>query len=176
MSQPGRVESMRENIWIYRRINLIADLLLTALAYLVATQLRAKLDVWFLSGYSPHYQLLLFILPVWSFFLSLNRRLYEYRMVAFRETFANLSLTLLKCLGVLFGLLFLTHRLDPSRATLLLFAVFNLLLLLIFRKLLSSVLAYFRKRGHNQQRILLVGSGPIAQDFLEKSRQHPEWG
>jgi exopolysaccharide biosynthesis polyprenyl glycosylphosphotransferase len=167
---------MRENIWIYRRINLIADLLLTALAYLAAAQLRAKLDLWFLSGYSPDYHLLLFILPVWSFFFSMNRRLYEYRMVAFRATLTNLSLTLLKCLGVLFGLLFLTHRLYPSRATLILFALLNLGFLLIIRKVLSLLLAYFRKRGRNQQKILLVGSGQIAQDFLEKSRQHPQWG
>jgi len=167
---------MRENIWIYRRINLIADLTLTVLAYLAATQLRLRLDFWFLSGYAPDFQLLLFILPVWLFFFSTNRRLYQYRLVSFRETIANLSLVLLKCLGVLLGLLFLTHRLDPSRATLILFALLNLLLLLLFRKILSSALAYFRSRGHNQQKILLVGSGKQAQDFVVKSRKHPEWG
>ncbi len=167
---------MKENIWIYRRINLIVDLLLTAVSYAIAVSLREKLDIWFLSGYQADYQLLLFIVPVWLFFFSLNRRLYEYRMVPIRETFKNLSLTLLKCLGVLLGLLFITHQLNSSRSVLILFGVFNLAVLLLFRKVLSSVLASYRKRGYNQQRILLVGSGQMAQDFIVKSREHPEWG
>lgn len=167
---------MRENIWIYRRINLVVDVGLTALAYVLASWARSELDFWFSAAYQPDYQLLFFILPIWGFFLAINKRLYEYRMVGLAETFKNLSFALLKCMGILLGVLFLTGRLDPSRATLVLFAAFNLLLLLFFRKILSSVLAVYRKRGHNQQKILLVGSGQMAQDFIRKSKSHPEWG
>lgn len=167
---------MRENIWVYRRINLVVDLGLTGLAFILAGWARMEFDIWFPTPYQVDYQLLFLILPIWGFFLAINQRLYEYRMVGFEETFKNLSLTLLKCLGILLGILFLSRRLDPSRATLILFAVFNLLLLLGFRKILASALAFYRKRGHNQQRILLVGSGQMAREFIRKSKSHPEWG
>lgn len=167
---------MKENIWVYRRLNLATDLALTALAYALAAGARLHFDTLFPAHFSPDWQLLWIILPIWGLFLSINSRLYEYRMVSFGETLKNVTLTWLKCLGVLLAILYFAHRLDASRLHLTLFAVFNLFLLVASRKLLSSFLSYIRSRGYNQQHVLLVGSGKLARDFLLQSEEHPEWG
>ncbi|MCI0531402.1 MAG: sugar transferase [candidate division Zixibacteria bacterium] len=167
---------LKENIWLYRRINLIIDLGLTALAFYLAASLRSTLDLLFQATFHPDYSLLYFVLPIWVFIFSLNQRIYEYRMVGFGETFKNVSLTLLKALGILLAVLYLTHRLEPSRATLIIFALLNFVFLLGFRRALSAVLALSRKKGYNLQKILLVGSGKQGERFVQKSIAHPQWG
>ena len=167
---------MKENIWVYRRINLILDLGLTALAYILASWTRYWLQSWFPVFYLPDYQILFYLIPIWTLFLAVSPQMYEYRMVSLAQTFKNVSITWLKCLGALLTVLFFTRQLDPSRAALILFAIYDLFLLFFSRRVLGAILAFFRSRGYNQQKVLLVGTGQMARDFINKAKLHPEWG
>jgi exopolysaccharide biosynthesis polyprenyl glycosylphosphotransferase len=45
-----------------------------------------------------------------------------------------------------------------------------------FRKIIDLLLTKLREKGSGWKKILLVGTGQMAKDFIIKIRRHPEWG
>ncbi len=63
-----------------------------------------------------------------------------------------------------------------SRAFLALFAALDLLFVIAGRGAIRSVLRRIRRRGHNLQRILVVGAGALGQEVTRKIQSHRELG
>jgi exopolysaccharide biosynthesis polyprenyl glycosylphosphotransferase len=170
---------LRQNLPIFRRIHLVVDLGLTLFSYHLALLIRGGLSD--LPGFSPleaarPYSPLPFILPVWAFFLFFNHESYEYRGKPFGEVLKHTGLVIVESFAVLLVLLFFTRSLDQSRSQILIFLILNFLFLLSFRKLVSDILSYFRKKGYNFKNVLIVGTGSPARDFIGDVKENPHWG
>lgn len=63
-----------------------------------------------------------------------------------------------------------------SRYVIILFAFFNIVLTLCSRLTIRAILATYRKKGYNKRFCLLVGTNELSRKFIEKTRNHPEWG
>lgn len=170
---------LRQNLPIFRRIHLAVDLGLTFLSYHLALFIRQGLsDV---PGFGPleagrPYEPLLFVLPIWAFFLFLSHESYEYRGKHFQDVLKDTGLVIAESFALLLALLFFTRSLDQSRTQVLVFLLLNFILLSSFRKLVLIFLSYFRKRGYNFKKILIVGTGSPARDFIRDVEGNPEWG
>ncbi len=77
---------------------------------------------------------------------------------------------------VLFGWLFWDHGEHYSRGVLTLFFVLSVFLLSVKRALMRRALRFYRQRGYNQKRVLLVGGGAYARKYLEEIRKDRELG
>jgi exopolysaccharide biosynthesis polyprenyl glycosylphosphotransferase len=184
MSVPGILLNkggmmLKQNLNSFRRLHLIADLGLTFVSFHLAILIRQSLgNLDFLDPLNVEepYRLLFFILPIWGFFLFFKRECYEYRGKPFQEIFKNSGVVVLKSFTLLLAFLFLTKSLYQSRTVLLLFISFDFLLLVSFRKLISQLLSYLRKRGYNSKNVLIIGSGSLAKDFIQEVKKNPEWG
>lgn len=170
---------LRQKLIMFKRLHFILDLGLTAASFYLAILLRQNLSSW--VNLSPLvrqdlHRFVLFILPVWAFFLLLKKECYEYRGKPFQELFRNIGMVVIQGFGLLLVLLFITKSLDQTRGVLLLFVFLNFSFLLIIRKIVSGSLNYFRRRGYNLQNILIIGTGSLARDFIKELKSHQEWG
>jgi len=170
---------LKQNLNLFKRLHLVADLGLTFVSFHLAILTRQKLgDIGFfghLNGEEP-YRILFFILPIWAFSLFFKKECYEYRGKPFREIVKNTGVVILKSFTLLLAFLFLTKSLDQSRISISLFILLNFSVLVSFRKLISRLLSYLRKKGYNSKNILIVGTGAPAKEFIQEVKKHPEWG
>ena len=170
---------LRRNMPIVKSLHLVFDLGLIFISFRLALLIRGGLAA---SGIlvplsmDRPYGLLLFILPIWGFFLFLRRECHEYRGKPFREILRNTGVVILQCFALLLACLFFTKRLDQSRALILIFLLVNFALLLSFRGFISHLLGYLRKRGYNFKNILIIGTGAPARELIRDVKENPEWG
>lgn len=97
-----------------------------------------------------------------------------------KERLHRLLFRLVYCHGLLYMFLlmglYLVKEVHFSRLTLVFFFLCETLLLFGKRFLLLHTLYYLRKRGYNQKHIVLVGSGFLADKYLEEIRLSPHLG
>ncbi len=170
---------LKQNLNSFKRLHLIADLGLTFLSFHFAIILRQSLAntaIFEPLNIEKPYGLLFFILPIWAFFFFFKEECYEYRGKPFQEIFKNTAVVVLKSFALLLAFLFFSKSLDQSRALILIFLLLNFALLVSFRKFVSQLLNYFRKRGYNYKNILIIGTGSPAKDFIWEIKNNPEWG
>lgn len=100
-----------------------------------------------------------------------SANLYEsYRAIRFyREAARLLVVNALNTMILVVGL-FIFHMNDMSRWTLVLFYLISSFLLLGKRACLRVLLRQYRRRGFNQKHVIIVGSGPSAENYVEKVR------
>jgi exopolysaccharide biosynthesis polyprenyl glycosylphosphotransferase len=181
---------IREREDVLRKAILLMDGVLVSLAYILSYLLRQHVDKFsifhFLTPlvnagtasveFSDHLVLLLIIVFFWCLMLYLNGMYRPLRTRAFWMTlwiiiksafFADLA----------FGLFVFMFKLSfMSRLFFALFAVLSFVFIVAEKTMIYSVLHYVRKRGHNQRRLLIVGTGRRAAGFIHKINGHPEWG
>jgi exopolysaccharide biosynthesis polyprenyl glycosylphosphotransferase len=167
---------LKDKFTVFKRLHLIADLALTALALNLAVLVDClvKGEYKVISLGSEH--LIFLVLPIWLIFLLSSKESYEYRLKSFVQIAKSISLVVLKSMGILLALLFVIKSKVHSRLLLGNLAVFDLALLLGIRGTIAITLSYMRKRGYNLKTILIVGSGKIASDFVQEVKRHPRWG
>ena len=170
---------LKRNLPIIRGLHLVVDLGLTFISFHLALLVQGSLaaagilDPLIVEG---QHGLLFFILPIWAFFLFLKRECYEYRGKLFHEILKNTGVVILKGFAFLLAVLFLTRTLNQSRAIVLIFLGVNFGLLLSFRRFVSELLGYLRKRGYNFKNVLIIGTGALARDFIREVKDNREWG
>lgn len=95
---------------------------------------------------------------------------YLYREISL--VFVSLLLDTL----ILVVVLFLMHLVDVSRWQLVIFFVISLILLSLKRLSLRLILRRFRQKGFNQKHVLIVGSGDMAERYLNAVLTRRELG
>ena len=167
---------LKDNLTVFKKLHFIVDLALTALAlssavwidyYLTSGNLVIPLDL-------EH--LLVLVLPFWLVLLLSSKEFYEYRLKALGQIIKDVGLVVIKSMGLLLALLFVTKSQTHSRLFLGSLALLDFLFLLGMRIAIATTLSYVRKRGYNFKAILVVGSGKIASDFIQEVKKHPQWG
>lgn len=73
-------------------------------------------------------------------------------------------------------LLFIFRLVDFSRGMIMVYYLLSSLLILCKRAMVRSLLSLYRKRGYNQKHVVLVGSGSLAQKYLDMIHTHPGFG
>lgn len=63
-----------------------------------------------------------------------------------------------------------------SRYVVVLFTCFNTAITVATRLSIRLVLITYRKKGYNKRFCLVIGANKLSRQFIEKTRQHPEWG
>lgn len=164
---------LTENIHIFRRLHLLADLALTAFAFEIARQLSPHR--YLQEGYPGYWELLLLTIAIWGLLLSVNRNSYRFRMQDYWHVLRNTSLVVIQGMLILLAFVYFSGW-GRSRELMATFAVLDFSLLFGFRCSVATLLSYCRRKGHNQKRVLLVGTGRKAREFIEHSQRRREWG
>lgn len=71
---------------------------------------------------------------------------------------------------------FFYRNYEYSRIVMLYFFFVNVTTMTIVRGIIRKSLKYFRKKGYNIRRIVIIGTGDAAEDFFRKIEEHPEMG
>ncbi len=98
------------------------------------------------------------------------------RRVHFRQTFLKITIgNIISCGILLMGLYFLKYN-DISRFTLGLFFLIEQVVITIKRYSLQKILYHFRKQGYNQKHVIIIGTGVLAQRYVNEIKKMPELG
>jgi len=126
--------------------------------------------------YNDRLWLLLLILPCWYLLYQQAGIYNSLRTVSFWGLVGKLARAHLW--GGLFvaSLLYLTKTTEFSRAVLLLFLLYSMAFSLLIKQMVSWILAFFRRKGHNVRYLLVVGTGSVAESFLQLVDEHENWG
>ena len=170
-------------------VYLATDLLATLVAYFAAWVLRFEFPIIPLTKsvpeFGPYLDLLPFVLVVWPVVFYFHG-LYQVRR---GRSQVEDSLTVL--VAVLLATLLMSgittwyrpakapgslEYFTYSRAFIGLFALLDLLLVVVARLAVRETLRRVRLRGHNLQRILVVGAGTLGQETAQKLLAHRELG
>ncbi len=170
---------LKERINELRNLHLVADVLLTCLAY-VSARAAAIASVHgparafgFGEQDIPN---LIAICAIWGSLAYLEKGSYVYRARPIQAILKSV-LRLVVLGGLLFGLwLFLMRNLSPGRALFAVFVVVDFTLLLGLRLAVLTLLNHFRRRGRNTQTILMVGTGGQSRRLVGEVESHPQWG
>lgn len=181
---------LKEKTAVIRKAMLFFDGFVVSLAFLLAYYLRQhfhtfyKLDLFpstrlvsnTIGSISDYLIILLFVVPLWCFLLYLNgmyrslrtRKLSEIVGVIIKSAFFTI---------LVFGTVVFLFKLHfVSRMFFAIFVMASSTFILVEKMVVFSIMHYVRKQGHNFRRLLVVGTGKRAADFIKKIRSHPEWG
>ncbi|MEZ5357607.1 MAG: sugar transferase [Candidatus Zixiibacteriota bacterium] len=158
----------RQNLW--RRLNLLVDLVLTAFALWGSFH-------FFKPAIDSHTTGLLFALMIviWAISLYGPAGSYFYRMKSYGKIFRELAIALGRSYFAYVAILFFAGIQLPNEMVLTFFAV-DAALLVMFRFTLSYSLSHYRKRGKSNRNIIVIGTNDRAKDIVDKIEDNPHWG
>ena len=171
---------IRKNQAFLNRINIILDMILVILSYMLATWLR--LDIF--DGDSANmaavstktillavaYSLVLFlILSLMGFYNTTRTRklIWKVKVIILGVTLSTLIAT---------TLLFVFRFIDFSRGVIIVFYAATILLLLAKYSFMRLVLRRFRGKGFNLKHVVVIGTGKLARQYRNDIEAEPELG
>jgi len=171
---------IRKNQVFLNRVNIILDMLLVILSYVLASWIRFD----FLNGYDDNigvlsektillavaYALVVsFLLSIFGFYhVTRTRRLvWKIRVILLSVTMATLLAS---------ALLYVFRLVDFSRGVLLVFYLTTLLLLIGKYAFMRLVLRRFRGKGYNLKHVLVIGTGALAKQYQQDVEKETELG
>jgi exopolysaccharide biosynthesis polyprenyl glycosylphosphotransferase len=163
---------LKENEFFYKRLHFLGDLFLTILALYLSLYLCSQNKI---VQSSFIRELLLFVLPIWSFFFLTDRKTYKYRQIPFTRIFTNLLNPFLKSIALLLFALFAANSLKESLSVITLFAGMDFLALAVLRGGTKLFLKIKYHNGNHLSSILVVGTGSLAMEFIQKAKENRDW-
>jgi len=166
---------LKEREALLRRFVIFVDACVLVLAYLFAFLINDLL----IESPLPllkHWLALVFAIPYWCLALYANGLYQSMRIRTYLEILwavikaAVLTFMLLGTFIFLFKLNFM------SRLFFLIFMGFGFLFIWLEKTAIFMSSHYVRRQGLNTRRMLVVGTGRRASDFIRKVDKHPEWG
>lgn len=181
---------LKERDAVVRKAMIAFDAIVVSVAFFLAYFLRQHFHVFYKLDLFPSSQvvsetgtslsayLVIFflIVPFWCLLLYLNgmyrslrtKKILEILWIVIKSTFFG---------TLFFGAIVFLFKLEfVSRLFFALFLILGFVFILLEKITLFSFMHYFRKRGYNYRSLLIVGTGRRASFFIEKIKNHPEWG
>lgn len=123
-----------------------------------------------------YFLVIILAIPIWCFALYMNGMYRSLRTKNLLEiTWIIIKSSAMTTL--IFGTIVFLFKLDfISRAFFIIFMTLSSVLIFAEKVSIFYVMHFVRKRGYNYRRILIVGTGRRAMQFLYKLEHHPEWG
>ena len=171
---------IKDNQRVLNRLHIVLDAIIVTVSYLLA---------WWLKFEGPfadtsagaytmefYFSALYFVVPAYLLLFYLNKmytpkRTQRIETVITQVFGANVmgAVAFLVCIGAFkIG--------DFSRGLIGLFAIINVILLILERLIVSSVLRHVRAKGLNMKYILLVGYSRAAEEYITRIKMNPQWG
>ena len=166
---------LKERETVLRRFLLFVDSVVISLAFFLAFLLKGMLHE---PGepFRRYAITLLIAIPLWCLTLYANGIYLSMRTRSYLEIlWAIIKSAVLTFLGTATAIYFLKDS-QTSRLFFILFAGFSFGFILLEKTGLFMSAHYVRRQGLNTRRILVVGTGKRAQEFVKKADGHPEWG
>lgn len=176
---------IKDNQKRLNRLHVLLDVLVTAIAYMLAWFIVLSGRVMPLGGgvLKPHiyFLALIFIIPVYLILYASFHLYVPKRVQGRRWEFANLCkanvIGLMICTFVLFGARsYMKHNEFFSTKMLLAFFAINILMMEAERMAIRLFLRSLRTSGYNQKHVLLIGYSRAAEGFIDRILANPEWG
>ncbi len=171
---------IRKNQAFLNRVNILADILLVIIAYMLASWLRldfldgSKGNMAAISGktllLAMAYALVLsFLLSVLGFYNTTRTRrlIWKVRTILAAVTISTLFAS---------SLLFVFRLVDFSRGVLLVFYLATLVFLIGKYAFMRLVLRRFRSKGFNLKHVIVIGTGELAWQYKRDIEEEPELG
>jgi exopolysaccharide biosynthesis polyprenyl glycosylphosphotransferase len=166
---------LQERESILRRFQIAGDCAVVVLAYLLAYLLRNSFGEEGISLWK--YGILLFAgVPLWTMTLYVNGMYRSIRTQTYLEVFWTVIKSASWAFFVLGTLIFLMKISFLSRLFFIVFASLSFTLVLLEKTMLYTGAHYFHRQSFNLRRLLIVGTGRRAVEFIRKVDLHPEWG
>jgi exopolysaccharide biosynthesis polyprenyl glycosylphosphotransferase len=180
----------RENREIFKKVSIIADVFILAVSFLVAYYVRE----WIGNNYhwdifpsmkilqeesvsiNTYFPILVVSVIFWSIGLYFNGIYVEIRTKSLLRICAIVLRACAFFLIALAALIFLFNIKFVGRLIIALFMIFGFFAIVLEKMIILSGLGYIRKKGLNQRRILIVGTGKLAAGIIRRIENHPEWG
>lgn len=166
---------LTEKEMVRRRFLIFVDACVIALAYGFALLLNGFFDVSPMT-LTKFGLALVFAIPYWCLALYANGMYQSLRT----RTYLEILWAVLKSATITFLLLgtfiFLLKLQFMSRLFFLIFTGLTFLFIWLEKTAIFMSSHYIRRQGLNTRRLLIVGTGKRAMEFIKRSDQHPEWG
>lgn len=169
---------IREKQKLLNYLNILTDIALLFLSMLGAYWARfsvfnGEYDAIGLRGYL---RLAAVLIPVQLVIYGFCDLYGSFRSKSFREEFrlivrSNIIMTVITIVG-----LYIFKVVDASRWLIVLFFIITTALFALKRFLMRRFLKTIRTRGYNTKKVLVIGAGPTAADYLRVIRSHPSYG
>jgi exopolysaccharide biosynthesis polyprenyl glycosylphosphotransferase len=166
---------LQEKEIVLRRFLIFIDACVLVLAYLSAFLFHNLLS-------SPPIPLMKFglalgfAIPYWCLTLYANRMYQSMRTRAYLEILWAVVKSAVATLLLLGTFIFLFKLNFMSRLFFLLFLGISFLFIWLEKTAIFMSSHYVRRQGLNTRRLIIVGTGRRAIEFIKKADQHPEWG
>lgn len=180
---------LKEQEKLIRRAFMLLDALVVTLAFFAAYFLRVHFHAFYkfdlissaqvigVPASLQQYLLVLFLwVPLWMLMLAFNGLYRPLRTRVFLEVAWDIIKAAFFSVLAFGSLAFILKIHFVSRMFFVIFIGMSTGLLILERWTLVSISHYMRRKGYNFRRLLLVGTGPRAERFVEMIKAHPEWG
>lgn len=181
---------LKERETVVRRVLIGLDAFIVMLAFLLTFEIRQHFHQFYRFNFIPativvpemshslreYLIVLILVAPIWCFMLYINGMYQSLRTkTIFAVIFIILKSIFLTTLA--FGAAVFLFKLEfVSRLFFIMLLFISSLFILTEKIVLFYVMRFVRKRGYNYRKILIVGTGRRALQFIYKIEQHPEWG
>lgn len=169
---------LRENNKPIRNVLLVVDIVLTAASFLFAFQFRTGLVhvLGPLKLTTAYLFVLYLILPLWAGLLLYYGSYGSIRTKSFLSSILPIVKTVIYGGIAVMTILYIFKLEVISRAFLLFFMLVNGFLLISFKAVIYSFSHQIRRKGYNYRTVVIVGTGPRAEEFARVLTDHKEWG
>jgi exopolysaccharide biosynthesis polyprenyl glycosylphosphotransferase len=182
---------LKEREAVVRTSLIFSDILVISLAYFLAFYLRKHIGIEFPGAGLPavsrlggdpnlnasrYVWFLIVAVPLWCWTLYANSMYHSIRIHTYpRIVWIIFKSAFMASLGM-GTVLFLLKAAAISRFFFFLFSGISFIFILSEKSALYLGLHYIRTKGHNFRRLLIVGTGRRAAEFINRIKGHPEWG
>jgi exopolysaccharide biosynthesis polyprenyl glycosylphosphotransferase len=166
---------LKEKETVVRRFLILVDSIVISIAYLFAFVLRGVVKEEGIT-LSKFVVALGIAIPYWCLTLYANGIYLSMRTRPYLEILWSLIKSGVMTFLMLGTFIFLFKLTFMSRLFFLLFSGLSFLFILIEKTAIFMSAHYVRRQGLNTRRILIVGTGKRAQEFVKRIDGHAEWG
>jgi len=182
---------LKEREAVVRTSLVFFDTLIVSLAYLISTVLRKHGglhlgDAWLFSfshqaadanlSLNQYVGFMAAAAVLWCWSLNANGMYYSIRTLSYpRILWIICKACFMTSLGFS-AVLFIFKAVSLSRLFFLIFGILSFILILTEKTSVYLFLHFFRRRGYNHRRLLIVGTGRRAVEFIQRIKSHPDWG
>ncbi len=180
---------LRERENLTKWLMIISDIVVVNVSFLIAYFFRIHFHLFYKFDIFPSKQVvtpsvgglqyipvLILLTLIWILMFSLNGMYFSIRTkTAIEIIWINIKAAFLTVL-CFSSLAFILKIQFVSRFLFIIFIAIALFILIFEKLLVFVILHYVRKKGFNVRYMLIVGTGPRAEKFINLINSHPEWG
>lgn len=160
---------------VHRRFLIFIDVCILVLSYFIAHLFHGIINVYPL-GILTFWHAIALAIPCWCLVLYANGMYQSMRTRTYLEVFWIVVKSAAITLLLLGTLIFLFKLTDMSRLFFLVLMISSVFFIWLEKTAIFMSSHYVRRQGLDTRRLLIVGTGKRAAEFVRRVDKHPEWG